>query len=98
MSNKKGRGSFGGLPIPYAYIEAAPERTKKYLEAVSKGPPKPIKPKIQKPKRSAKELYLSRLVQGLDAQLLGFVGLGTGVFTHHHTISVGRDTATDFAA
>ena len=60
MSNKKGRDSFGGLPIPYAYIEAAPERTKKYLEAVSKGPPKPIKPKIQKPKRSAKELYLSR--------------------------------------
>ena len=62
MSDKGPRGSFGGLPIPYSYFNEYERRKRRERERVldekyrRDPPPKPR----SVPKKSAKELYLSR--------------------------------------
>jgi hypothetical protein len=62
MSDKGPRGSFGGFPIPYSYFDEEERRKRRKREKVllekdqcdPPPDPRPI------PKKSAKELYLSR--------------------------------------
>ena len=62
MADKGPRGSFGGLPIPYSYFDEDERRKRRERERVldekyrRDPPPKPR----SVPKKSAKELYLSR--------------------------------------
>ena len=62
MTDKGPRGSFGGLPIPYSYFDEDERRKRREREKLldekhrRDPPPKPT----SVPKKSAKELYLSR--------------------------------------
>ena len=62
MTDKGPRGSFGGLPIPYSFFDEDDRRKRRERDKVldekyrRDPPPKPR----SVPKKSVKELYLSR--------------------------------------